>query len=66
MESPSDQPQPHTPEVTVVLRPAGRGNWSTLTMVLTGDRAQPLLFRVGHLINGVHHLADVGFGLFED
>lgn len=36
--------------VTLTLRPRGRGNWSTLTMQLDGDRAQPLLFRVGSTV----------------
>lgn len=29
------------------LKPVGRGNWSVLTMQLSGDRAQPFLFHVG-------------------
>lgn len=36
--------------MTVELKPTGRGNWATLVMQLQGDRAQPLLFRVGEVI----------------
>ena len=35
----------------LTLKPIGRGNWSTLTLRLDGTRAQPLLVRVGELIN---------------
>lgn len=34
----------------LVLRPLGRGNWAPLRMELDGTRAQPLLFRVGSVI----------------
>lgn len=33
--------------MTVVAKPAGRGNWASLTLSLTGTRAQPLLVKVG-------------------
>lgn len=36
--------------MTLILKPIGPGNWSIVTMVLTGDRAQPLLFKVGSTI----------------
>lgn len=31
----------------IVLRPPGRGNWGTLRVEVTGQRAQPLLQRPG-------------------
>ena len=34
----------------LVLKPRGRGNWSTLELRIDGSRAQPLLFRVGESI----------------
>jgi hypothetical protein len=34
--------------MTLTLRPPGRGNWTLLTVVITGTRAAPLLFRKGH------------------
>lgn len=34
----------------LILKPKGRGNWSVLRVQLDGDRAQPLLFRVGETI----------------
>lgn len=33
--------------MTLLLRPRGRGNWSTLTLTLTGARAQPILIQRG-------------------
>lgn len=33
--------------MTVIAKPAGRGNWATVTLLLTGSRAQPLLVKVG-------------------
>lgn len=33
--------------MTVIAKPAGRGNWASLTLQLKGTRAQPLLVRVG-------------------
>ena len=36
--------------MTITLRPIGRGNWATLTMVLEGDRASPLFIRIGQRI----------------
>lgn len=31
----------------LTLRPIGRGNWTTVTMMIQGTRATPLLVRVG-------------------
>lgn len=31
----------------LILKPAGRGNWTPLTMAIEGARAAPLLVRVG-------------------
>jgi hypothetical protein len=45
----------------LVLKPAGRGNWAPLRMVLDGTRAQPLLFRVGSTIE----LAGLKFRICE-
>ena len=36
--------------MTIELKPIGRGNWTPLVMQLDGARAQPLLFRVGEVI----------------
>lgn len=33
--------------MTLILKPIGRGNWTTITMVVEGDRASPLLVKVG-------------------
>lgn len=33
--------------MTLILRPKGPGNWATITMAILGDRAAPLLVRVG-------------------
>ena len=33
--------------MTVVCRPAGRGNLDTLVLVISGTRAQPLTVQVG-------------------
>jgi hypothetical protein len=33
--------------VTLILRPKGRGNWATTTLVLQGAHALPLLIRAG-------------------
>lgn len=30
-----------------ILKPKGRGNWSTVDMVISGALARPLLFQVG-------------------
>jgi hypothetical protein len=35
--------------VTLILRPSGRGNWSAVTVHLTGRRADPLLVQRGQL-----------------
>lgn len=32
------------------LKPKGRGNWRTAVMAIEGDRADPLLVRVGETI----------------
>lgn len=45
----------------LVLKPRGRGNWSVLRMRLDGDRAQPLLFRVGETIT----LAGINYRICE-
>ena len=31
--------------MTIILRPVGRGNWSTVTVEVAGTRATPLLVR---------------------
>lgn len=31
----------------LILRPIGRGNWKTAQLSVDGDRAQPLLVKVG-------------------
>ena len=31
----------------LILRPVGRGNWKTAQLSVDGDRAQPLLVKVG-------------------
>lgn len=31
----------------LICRPVGRGNWRTAQFTVTGDRAQPLLVKVG-------------------
>lgn len=31
----------------LILKPKGRGNWRSATMQVDGDRAEPLLVRVG-------------------
>lgn len=36
--------------MTLVLRPAGRGNWTPLVLQVTGQRAAPLLVRRGQFI----------------
>lgn len=36
--------------MTLTLKPIGRGNWTTITMIVTGDRASPLLVKVGDQI----------------
>lgn len=37
----------------LVLKPLGRGNWAVITMEVEGDRAAPLLIRVGdHMVLG--------------
>ena len=36
--------------MTLILVPPGRGRWSPLTVAIEGDRAAPLLFRVGQRI----------------
>ena len=38
------------PSLGLILRPKGRGNWSTLQVTVTGQRASPLLVRKGHTI----------------
>lgn len=39
----------------LILKPKGRGNWSPVTVDIKGQRAGPLLFRVGTyvLLGGV-------------
>lgn len=36
--------------MTLLLRPSGRGSWRVITMQITGDRACPLLVKVGDKI----------------
>lgn len=36
--------------MTLTLKPIGRGNWTTITMIVTGDRASPLLVKIGDRI----------------
>ena len=37
----------------LVLKPLGRGNWAAITMEMEGNRAAPLLVRVGdHMVLG--------------
>jgi hypothetical protein len=31
----------------IVAKPVGRGNWSRIEMAIRGDRAQPLLVKIG-------------------
>ncbi len=45
----------------LILKPRGRGNWSVLTVEIDGERASPLLIRVGQLIT----LGDVVFRICE-
>lgn len=33
--------------MTVVCKPAGRGGWASITMTITGSRAQPFAVEVG-------------------
>lgn len=33
--------------MTIVAKPAGRGNWSSITMRIVGSRAQPFAVSVG-------------------
>lgn len=33
--------------MTVICKPAGRGNWQSITMRITGSRAQPFAVCVG-------------------
>ncbi len=33
--------------MTIIVKPAGRGNWGALTMRITGSRAQPFALQVG-------------------
>ncbi len=33
--------------MTIIVKPAGRGQWDTLTMEITGSRAQPFTVQVG-------------------
>lgn len=35
----------------LILRPQGRGNWKPIVMAIEGDRAAPLLIKVGQLLN---------------
>lgn len=32
----------------LICRPKGRGNWKPIVLAIEGDRASPLLVRVGH------------------
>jgi hypothetical protein len=41
----------------LTLKPRGRGNWSTVTLIVSGARAAPLLIRVGQILT----LGDVQF-----
>ena len=34
----------------LILKPKGRGNWAPVTMVVDGDRATPLLIKVGETV----------------
>ena len=36
--------------MTLTLKPIGRGNWTTITMTVEGDRANPLLVKIGDTI----------------
>lgn len=42
--------------MTLLLRPRGRGNWTPVTLVVTGRRAQSLFIQRGQLLffGGVH------------
>ncbi len=33
--------------MTIVAKPAGRGRWHSITMTVTGSRAQPFAVQVG-------------------
>lgn len=48
--------------MTLVLKPRGRGNWSTVLVTITGARSGPLLFRRGDpfvLAGTVFRIAEV-------
>lgn len=34
----------------LTLKPKGRGNWTSITMQIDGDRASPLLIRAGQAL----------------
>lgn len=34
----------------LILRPKGRGNWKPLVVAIEGERASPLLVKVGQLL----------------
>lgn len=42
--------------LTLVLKPQGRGNWKPLVLSVVGERAAPLLVRVGEIwpIGGIN------------
>lgn len=33
--------------MTIIAKPAGRGRWNSITMTVTGSRAQPFAVQVG-------------------
>jgi len=45
----------------LVLKPVGRGRWNAITMAVVGDRAQPLLVKVGDRVT----LAGIVFRICE-
>lgn len=47
--------------MTIILKPCGRGNWSTARLEIKGAHVQPMLFRAGQLI----WLAGVKFRICE-
>jgi len=47
--------------VTLVLKPAGRGNWSPVTLTVAGARACPILVVPGQLL----HIGGVTFRICE-
>lgn len=37
--------------MTLILKPKGKGNWSTVDVIISGAHALPLLFQVGQTIS---------------